>query len=282
MELEGGDRLKGAQKSSKVGLPLITVITVVLNRVGTIAAAIESVLGQTYPNIEYIVIDGGSTDGTVDVIRTFEEQIDYWLSEKDEGIYYAMNKGISLANGEWVALLNSDDLYINENSLIVLSEIDGQYDIVVSDVIMLTKEGEKIYCVNENRPLYITTPYMHTGMFFRKAIYEKYGFYDTSYMISSDNEYVFRCKKQGLKFYKLSHPLVYMSDGGISSSLFREVRSEYRQIYIKYGGSLWLGWYGYFFTLVEKIAYNCRTIRWAWRLLKSLLTHSSRSNALKQ
>ena len=117
---EGGLRTKGYFKrsydeasalSDNSPLPLVTIITVVFNGEKYLQQTIQSVINQTYDNVEYVVIDGGSTDGTVDIIRKYEDKIDYWVSEPDQGIYDAMNKGIQLAGGEIVGLINSDDCY---------------------------------------------------------------------------------------------------------------------------------------------------------------------------
>jgi glycosyltransferase involved in cell wall biosynthesis len=96
----------------------ISIITVVYNNKDTIKDAIESVLNQTYKNIEYIIIDGGSTDGTIDIIKSYRDKIDKFISEKDNGIYDAMNKGLKLASGDIVGILNSDDIYFNENVIL--------------------------------------------------------------------------------------------------------------------------------------------------------------------
>jgi len=97
--------------------PLISIITIVYNDKKGLSHTIESVLSQTYANIEFIVIDGGSTDGTLDVIKNYEDKIDYWVSEKDNGVYHAMNKGIKIAKGTWINFMNSGDKFVNENSL---------------------------------------------------------------------------------------------------------------------------------------------------------------------
>lgn len=96
--------------------PLISVVTVSYNAVGTIEQTLLSVINQTYPNIEYIIIDGGSTDGTVDIIKKYADEIVYWISEPDKGIYDAMNKGIKKANGEWINFINAGDSYYDKKA----------------------------------------------------------------------------------------------------------------------------------------------------------------------
>ncbi len=96
--------------------PLMSIITVVFNGEKFLEQTIQSVINQTYKNIEYIIIDGGSTDGTLDIIKKYKDKIDYWASEKDEGIYDAMNKGIKVAKGKYLAFINADDWY-EDNAL---------------------------------------------------------------------------------------------------------------------------------------------------------------------
>ncbi|HLY96654.1 MAG TPA: glycosyltransferase family 2 protein, partial [Sideroxyarcus sp.] len=116
-KIEGGARLRGSRKQPLPGKPLITVITVVFNGVATLEHTIRSVIEQTYANVEYIVIDGGSTDGTVDILRKYDADIDYWVSGRDAGIYDAMNKGIALAGGDYIGMLNSDDFFAHPSAL---------------------------------------------------------------------------------------------------------------------------------------------------------------------
>jgi len=120
----------------------ISIITVVRNNVATINDAIESVLSQTYKNIEYIIVDGASTDGTVEVVQGYTNKIDKFISEKDQGLYDAMNKGIGLATGDVIGILNSDDVYFDKNVLenIVNTFRDKQLDSVFGDLYYVNKD----------------------------------------------------------------------------------------------------------------------------------------------
>ena len=109
--------------------PLISVVTVSYNAVSVIEQTIFSVINQTYPNVEYIIIDGGSTDGTVDIIKKYADKITYWVSEPDKGIYDAMNKGIELATGEWINFMNAGDSFY---SFSILELIFGHVSFISS------------------------------------------------------------------------------------------------------------------------------------------------------
>jgi glycosyltransferase involved in cell wall biosynthesis len=108
--LKGGQRLHGDSPAQEAGLPVVSIITVVFNGLSLIEKTIKSVISQTWPNIEYIVIDGGSTDGTVEILRLYDHQISYWISEPDKGIYDAMNKGLATATGDYVWFMNAGDV----------------------------------------------------------------------------------------------------------------------------------------------------------------------------
>jgi len=115
-DLQNKIRLYVSGQSSPISyLPLITVITVVLNGEKALEETIKSVISQTYPNVEYIIIDGGSTDGTLDIIKKYEDYIDYWVSEPDKGIYDAMNKGVDLTTGQWINFINAGDRFYDED-----------------------------------------------------------------------------------------------------------------------------------------------------------------------
>lgn len=108
---QGGRRTRGVTPEGSLGQPVVSIVTVVYNGAATLERTIRSVLSQDYPNIEYIIVDGGSSDGTLELIRRYDDRLAYWLSERDKGIYDAMNKGVALCTGEWVALINADDWY---------------------------------------------------------------------------------------------------------------------------------------------------------------------------
>ena len=112
--------------------PLISIITVVFNCEKYLEETIKSVINQTYDNIEYIIIDGGSSDGTLDIIKKYEDKITYWVSEKDGGIYDAMNKGIELSHGEWINFMNGGDIFFNKTVIedVFLSNNFKNIDIV--------------------------------------------------------------------------------------------------------------------------------------------------------
>jgi len=126
-------------------VPLVSVITVVFNGVVYLEQTIQSVINQTYENVEYIIIDGRSTDNTVKIIQKYDEQIDYWISEPDQGIYDAMNKGIKKANGKWLNFMNCGDLFNNENVLVNLKEhlIELEAPAVIGGEVLMFGENKK-------------------------------------------------------------------------------------------------------------------------------------------
>lgn len=189
---QGGLRTQGLFKRSLPDKPLITVITVVLNGAKHLEETILSVLNQTYDNVEYIVIDGGSTDGTLEIIKKYEWAIDYWVSEKDEGIYDAMNKGLSIATGYCIGLLNSDDFYENNALCIIHKYITCPYNF---DFIFGCVFKDKIkYSYNPWKILYTFRFYTsHSAGFFIKFESQKQiGLYNIEYKYSADYDLFYR------------------------------------------------------------------------------------------
>lgn len=183
------------------GLPLVTVVTVVYNAVDTIEATILSVINQTYPNIEYIVIDGYSIDGTVDIIKKYEDKITYWLSEPDKGIYDAMNKGVRKAHGEWIHFRNAGD-YFYKNDVVerLLSKpIDADVKIIHGNCRIWDKYGYHD-CIPPvlSRSYKEAMPVYHPSAFIRSDLHKSLLF-DTSYKLSGDYKFFYECYERGIK-----------------------------------------------------------------------------------
>lgn len=160
--------------------PKITIVTATYNAVATLEQSIQSVIRQTYPNIEYIIIDGQSTDGTVDIIKKYSDYIDYWVSEKDVGLYDALNKGIKMATGDYIQIIGADDLLIHEGvtkeAALLLSdfpmalstaiyEVDENLRLERSFDHELRRVGKKKYPWIHHQGLYISREYMLTHLF---------------------------------------------------------------------------------------------------------------------
>lgn len=207
--------------------PKVSIITVCFNSAKTIRDTIESVLSQDYPSIEYIVIDGGSSDETVAIIKEYAGRISVIISEKDRGIYDAMNKGIALANGEIVGMLNSDDIYINEHAVSELmktmddSKADSVFaDLVIVDPLDLSKVlryyDSSYFTPNKFRFGWMPA---HPTFFVKKSLYDKVGPYSLDYKISADYEMLIRLLwVQKASYAYLQKPIVRMRYGGASTS----------------------------------------------------------------
>ncbi|MEO6118912.1 MAG: glycosyltransferase family 2 protein, partial [Methylotenera sp.] len=140
---KGGLRTRCFNKHSLPHKPLISIITVVFNGAETIRDTIESVLKQSYGNIEYIIVDGGSSDATVDILKQYDHVVDYWISEKDKGIYDAMNKGIALARGDVIGTLNADDFYRYDHVLEDIAQVflDPAIDACYGDLLYVNQNN---------------------------------------------------------------------------------------------------------------------------------------------
>jgi glycosyltransferase involved in cell wall biosynthesis len=200
--------------------PLISIITVCYNADRTIERTIESVLGQSYNNIEYIIIDGNSSDGTVEIIKNYEKRIAYWVSEKDEGIYYAINKGLTMAHGEYIGILNSDDWYELNAIETIVEYLSNNRNIEIIDGVMRTYKDDlpQLLIGNYFENMERGMP-PHPTCFVKNAVYERLGMYDIRYKSAADYEFLLRCKINGIKFLCIPHVLANFSMGGISSSL---------------------------------------------------------------
>jgi len=207
--------------------PLITVVTICYNAVDTIEETIKSVIEQTYPNIEYIVIDGGSTDGTVDIIKKYQDKISYWVSEPDRGIYDAMNKGTMKANGRWINFMNSGDVFYNNHILedVFSNNIDNA-DVIYGSV-MLDKKGKEI----EVRPgsfdeFWKGSRFCQQSAFISTELHKKHP-YDLQYKIAADFNFFYNIYKENKVFLFVDLVVSKISLGGLSDVgriyLFQEI-----------------------------------------------------------
>lgn len=204
----------------------ISIITVSYNASETIENTIKSVLDQTYDNVEYIIIDGGSTDSTVEIIKQYKDKLSYFISEPDKGIYDAMNKGILKATGDIIGILNADDFYIDNNVLLTISRTfeKKNVDAVFADLIYVRPNNlDKIvryYSSKNFHPNKFAYGWMpaHPTFFVKRSIYEKYGLFKTNYKIAADYELLVRfLYKHKVSYYYLSEVLIKMRTGGVST-----------------------------------------------------------------
>lgn len=173
-----------SDKKSTTDFPLITVITVVYNSVNSLENTIISVLNQSYKNIEYIIIDGGSTDGTLDIITKYNDKIDYWISEPDMGIYDAMNKGLEVTTGEWIYFLGSDDILLESMSR-VSCYLQNSNTIYYGNA-FFTKD-QIIYDGKFNSLKIVMKNICHQAIFYPKSVFTKYK-YNLKYKTLADYE----------------------------------------------------------------------------------------------
>lgn len=205
----------------------VSIITVVYNNAHVIKSAIDSVLSQTYPDIEYIIIDGKSTDGTLDVISSYGSKIAKCISEPDKGIYDAMNKGLKLATGDIVGILNSDDMYMGEDVIEKVVAIVETHAVesMFADLVYVRPENlEKIvryYDSSYFSPAKFAYGWMpaHPTFFVKREVYEKYGYFKTDYKIAADYELLARfLGKYAISYFYLQLPIVKMRTGGVSTT----------------------------------------------------------------
>jgi glycosyltransferase involved in cell wall biosynthesis len=217
----------------------ISVITVAFNVVKTIEATIRSVATQTHPDVEYIVIDGGSTDGTQACVAKYAHQLAHFVSEPDSGIYDAMNKGIYMASGDLIGILNADDVYADDTVLARVARIieeDG-LDALYGDVEFFSPKRPSVairrYSSRCFSPRALAWGWMpaHPTLFLRRELFDRYGLYRTDFKIAGDYELVARFFKDSkLKYRYLPEVLVRMSTGGVSTGGWRSTLVLNREV----------------------------------------------------
>ncbi|MCU7835980.1 MAG: glycosyltransferase [gamma proteobacterium symbiont of Taylorina sp.] len=233
---KGGLRTKEFFKKSDEHKPLISIITVVYNGEKHLEQTIKSVLEQTYDNVEYIIIDGGSIDGTLGIIKQYEELIDYWVSEPDNGIYSAMNKGISLCSGKYVAFLNADDWY-NLNTLTIVAQAinKNNCDYFFGNIDMLKKDVVVSVFTPKLKNYKTEMPFPHPSLFVKRSILLKLGFNET-YKIYADYSLALLLMINNYSYCYINKTLAYFRVGGVSTITFSN--REYYKLLSEHFGIL--------------------------------------------
>lgn len=222
--------------------PTLSVITVVYNNARDIERTIRSVVGQTYPHIEYLVVDGGSTDGTVAVIKQYSDRISQWVSEPDKGIYDAMNKGLAMATGDYVLFMNSgDEIYAPDTVARIFATEPGA-DIYYGETELFDDNWESLGLRRHHIPERFSWRSFRYGMnVSHQAIYIRrsiVGRYDTQYQLSADIDWVIRAAKQAKRAVNTRMLVAKYLVGGLSKKRHRQSLVERFRIFTKHYGLL--------------------------------------------
>lgn len=210
----------------------ISIITICFNEKNRIGKTIESVLSQNFSDFEYLIIDGGSSDGTVEIINQYKNKLDYFISEKDGGIYNAMNKGIEHSTGEYLLFLNGGDYLYNSDVLKNIFSSDFKEDIVYGDMVLensLERKSFKDVVINDQ---YLFNYYLpHPASFIKKNLFTKHGYYNEDYKITGDYEFFLRVIKKYKATVKYIFEIVsaYNNDGISSNPKYLKFQLQERR-----------------------------------------------------
>lgn len=203
-----------------------SIITVCYNSKTTIRDTIESVLSQNYLNIEYIIIDGESNDGTLGIIQEYKDRIDVVISESDKGIYDAMNKGVRAASGDYVGILNSDDIFAHSHVISEVASIlsEKKVDAIYGDLVLVNRQDTsrvvRSYSSKHFKKWKIRFGLMlpHPTFYAKRNLFDEFGFYKLNYRVSADFELIARFICNGITYLRNPNVMVKMRQGGISSN----------------------------------------------------------------
>jgi GT2 family glycosyltransferase len=218
--------------------PLISVITVVLNNKDHIEEAIRSVLNQEYPSLEYIVVDGGSVDGTLDILGKYRDNLAHLVSESDDGIADAMNKGIRLAKGDLIGIIHSDDSYTPGTLRAVAAAHREEPEAILHGNMVKfdgrhSKSLKRRFC--HKLFFYIDLPLNHPTCFVPRAVYESLGNFDVSYRLAMDYDWLLRAFLSGIRLRYLPRTLANFRAGGAAMSNARQVHREVLRAQLSHG-----------------------------------------------
>ena len=220
-------------RKSQSAPPLFTIVTVVRNGSTTLQKCINSIKAQTFQDFEYLIIDGASSDGTIDLIRDNSDVVSFAMSEEDQGLYFAMNKGLKQARGKYVGILNADDIYF-PNTLDLVQEAfrkDSNSDVIYGAMSYFNKLDQVHFIHIDELP---NRMIFHPTCFVSSETYKRIGEFNTKYQVAADYEFIMRCFKAGEKFLGLKHALAVFSDGGTSARLRLRSILETSEIQARY------------------------------------------------
>lgn len=228
---EGGIAVSEEGESDRI---LVSIITVVYNAEAELEATIQSVINQSYPFIEYLIIDGGSTDQTLDIIRQYETKISRWISQPDQGIYDAMNKGIALANGQIIGLINAGDTYTQDTIKEVVEIFKSNPNSIITGNCQFFLEDGQRWMIGQGD--YQKIPFQmipHSSIFVPQTIYKINGLFNPSFKIAADYDFLCRCYQKKVSFYFLPLVLSVAATRGESGNYYL-TEVEYFKIRFRY------------------------------------------------
>ena len=194
----------------------VSVVTINYNMAAGLEATIQSVLGQNYPALEYVIIDGGSTDGSTEIIRSYAARLAYWVSERDGGVYDAMNKGAAAATGEWVIFMNAGDSFHDPRVMAeAFSTVHEDADILYGDVVRRAADGSEMLIPSRPTALPLQMPANHQCIFTRRSLLREHPF-AADFPISADHEFLLWAQGKGARFQKLPRTIAVFTRGGLS------------------------------------------------------------------
>lgn len=214
---------------------ILSIITISYNSISYIEKTIKSVIAQKRDKVEYIVIDGGSTDGTIEIIRRYENYITKWISEHDSGISDAFNKGIKNSNGKWIIFMNSGDYFCDENVISEILPLLDTYkdeDGIYGQICLFNEKGKQLKKYGKEKYNYHKLTYVnyvpHQSLFLQRKYFETYGLFDTAYTKAMDYELLLRAGKS-LKLMKLDRQISYVLAGGVSQRNYSILINEFKK-----------------------------------------------------
>ena len=253
--------------------PIISIVTICFNSAKTIEETIQSVLGQDYPFLDYVIIDGGSTDSTIEIVKRYESKLGFFCSEPDEGISDAFNKGIRNSKGDIICIINSDDILLPGALSAVAEYYKEDVDVYRGNVIIRNKDtgftGRDIPSMKfPLMPFFVNVD--HQGTFVSAQAHKKWGYYDKKFRYMMDHDFLARCYQAGAKFMYVPVDVAEFRLGGVSVASIPQKKYDLEHIVLNNGGGKLLAkfcyLYFYTFDLVKRVIIKLFGINFLKRL----------------